>query len=93
MKLIFIVNGTETIVTVTKETLLSDAAQKALKQTGNTERPLSDFQFICNDRTLDTKVAVKDAYHFKGRGTTEKEKVTISNGSLIFLSLKAGQGA
>jgi len=92
MKLSFIVNGTETIVSVTKKTLMYDAAQKALEQTGNTGRPLGDFQFIYNDRTLDIKVAIKDAYQINYE-SGETEKVIISDGSLIFLSLKAGQGA
>ncbi len=77
--LTFIVNGTETIVEkVNIHQPLNIAVGKALKQTGNTGRPLSEWQVIYNDQTLDA--------------TKKVEEFEFPVDAVIFLSLKAGQG-
>ncbi len=79
ISLTFIVNGTETIVEkVNVHQPLSVSVQKALEQTGNTGRHISEWQVIFNDQTLDSNKKVED-FNFP-------------ENSVIFLSLKAGQG-
>lgn len=79
VKLTFIVNGTETIVEkVNVNQPLHVPVQKALEQTGNTGRQISEFQVIFNDQTLDPNIKVED-FNFP-------------ENAVIFLSLKAGQG-
>lgn len=89
--LCFIVNGTETYVKAKSTDLLSEVAEKALKQSGNIGRPLSDFQAIAEDeflalhRTVEKQTIVKN-------GKFTKTKI-LKPDSVIFLSLKAGIGA
>lgn len=79
ISLTFIVNGTETIVEkVNPHEPLHVAVHKALEQTGNTGRPITDWQVIYNDQTLDSNKKVED-FNFPEH-------------AIIFLSLKAGQG-
>ena len=78
ISLTFIVNGTETVVEKVNIHLpLHVPANEALKQTGQT-RPLSEWQVIYDDKTLDVNKKVED-YNFP-------------EDAVIFLSLKAGQG-
>lgn len=77
--LTFIVNGTETIVDhVNVNQPLHVPVNKALQQTGNTGRPLSDWQVLYNDQPLDLNKKVED--------------YNLPEDAVIFLSLKAGQG-
>lgn len=77
--LTFIVNGTETLVSnVNVHQPLHVAVNKGLQQTGNTGRPLGDWQVLYNDQPLDTAKKVED-FNFP-------------DNAVIFLSLKAGQG-
>ena len=77
--LLFIVNGTETLVEkVNVNQPLHVSVQKALQQTGNNGRAIGDWQVIYNDQTLDINRKVEE-YNFTKNG-------------VIFLSLKAGQG-
>ena len=79
ISLTFIVNGSETIVEkVNIHEPLHVPVQKALVQTGNTARPIGDWQVIYNDQTLDTNKKVED--------------YKLPENAVIFLSLKAGQG-
>lgn len=79
ISLTFIVNGTETIVEkVNVNQPLHVSVQKALEQTGNTGRSISEWQVIFNDQTLDSNKKVED-FNFP-------------ENAVIFLSLKAGQG-
>lgn len=79
IQLLFIVNGTETLVEkVNVNQPLHVPVQKALDQTGNNGRQIDDWQVIYNDQTLDINRKVEE-YNF------------LKNG-VIFLSLKAGQG-
>ena len=79
ISLTFIVNGTETIIEkVNINQPLHVAVNKALEQTGNTGRPISDWQAIFNDQTIDINKKIED-YNFP-------------KDTIIFLSLKAGQG-
>lgn len=79
LSLTFIVNGTETIVEkVNVHQPLHVSVQKALEQTGNTGRPIGEWQVIFNDQTLDSNKKVED-FNFP-------------ENAVIFLSLKAGQG-
>lgn len=79
ISLIFIVNGTETKVpNVNVNQPLRVAVEKALQQTGNTGRPIGDWQVIYNDNTLDVSRKVED--------------YNLPDNAIIFLSLKAGQG-
>jgi hypothetical protein len=79
VSLVFIVNGTETLVEkVNVNQPLHVAVQKALEQTGNTGRPLGDWQAIFNDQTLDMNKKVGE--------------FGFPDNAVIFLSLRAGQG-
>jgi hypothetical protein len=79
ISLIFIVNGTETRVDkVNINEPLHVPVQRALNQTGNSGRPIGDWQVIYNDQTLDINQKV--------------EQYGLPDGAIIFLSLKAGQG-
>ena len=79
ISLVFIVNGTETIVEKANvNSPLHVAVQKALEQTGNNGRPIGDWQVIFNDVTLDIKKKI--------------EEFNFPDDAVIFLSLKAGQG-
>ncbi len=79
ISLTFIVNGTETTVEkVNIHQPLHVAVQKALEQTGNTGRPLNDWQAIYNDQPLDVSKKV--------------EEFSFPENTVIFLSLRAGQG-
>lgn len=79
ISLTFIVNGTETIVkNINVNQPLHVAVQKALDQTGNSGRPIGEWQVIYNDQTLDISKKVEE-YQFP-------------ENAVIFLSLKAGQG-
>lgn len=78
ISLIFIVNGTETIVEkVNIHQPLHVSVQKALDQSGNS-RPITDWQVLFNDTTLDINKKIED--------------YGLTNNSVIFLSLRAGQG-
>ena len=76
--LTIVVNTTPTTVTVNENVPLKSAAQKALEQTNNTGRPLSDYELKLGDQVLDMDKKVKD-YGLK-------------DGTELFLSLKAGTG-
>lgn len=77
--LVFIVNGTETIVDpVNVNQPLHVSVNKALQQTGNSGRPLGDWQVLFNDQPLDINRKV--------------EEFNFPENAVIFLSLKAGQG-
>lgn len=79
ISLTFIVNGTETIVEkVNIHQPLHVSVQKALELSGNTGRPISDWQVFYDDQNLDTNKKVED-FNF-------------SDNAIILLSLKAGQG-
>jgi len=79
ISLTFIVNGTETIVEkVNLNQPLHVSVQKALEQTGNTGRPISEWQVLFNDQNLDSNKKV--------------EEFKFPENAVIFLSLKAGQG-
>ena len=57
--LTFVINGDEeTVEKVNVNQPLTVAAQKALEESGNTSKPLSDYQVIYNDQqiSLDKKV-------------------------------------
>lgn len=60
MDLTFIVNGTETIVSTEKDDILKNAVLTALEQSENTGRSLSEWQVICDDRTLSSESIVND---------------------------------
>ena len=77
--LTIVVNTTPTNVTVNENVPLKNSAQKALEQTHNTGRPLSDYELKTADgQVLDMDKKVKD-YGLK-------------DGAELFLSLKAGTG-
>jgi hypothetical protein len=79
ISLTFIVNGTETkIDKVNINEPLHVAVQRALDQTGNSGRPIGDWQVIYNDQTLDINRKIVE--------------YNLPDGAIIFLSLKAGQG-
>lgn len=97
--LTFIVNGTETTVTVKTTDTLEVAARLALKQTGNIGRPLGDFIAIISnpapgiaDEWLRFDRKVNEQFVFKN-GKQTKKKIEVDGNSVIFLSLKAGVGA
>jgi len=92
MKLLFIVNGYETIVEAKPSSKLQTAINKALKQTGNIGRPPSDFQCILNDNWLQPKYAICFQKEMDNGIRTDKD-VSVTEESFIFLSLKAGIGA
>ena len=92
MKLTFIVNGTETIVTVeSSDILLNDACETALEQTGNNGRNVLDFQAICNDQTLDMNSKINDQWVRDQNWIKTKIPISLDE-RVIFLSLKAGIG-
>lgn len=77
--LTFIVNGTETVVEqVNVNQPLHVSVNKALQQSGNSGRPLGDWQVLYNDQPLDINRKV--------------EEFNFPDNAVIFLSLKAGQG-
>ena len=77
--LTFIVNGKETNVEkVNLHQPLKVSVEKALEETGNTGRELSDWQIKLNDTDLDIAKKV--------------EECNIPSDAKIFLSLRAGQG-
>lgn len=79
ISLTFIVNGKETEVEkVNIHQPLKVSVEKALEQTGNTGRELSDWQVKLNDNELDVTKKVED--------------FEIPSDAKIFISLKAGQG-
>lgn len=79
MDLIFIVNGVETLVDANLHAPLKAAAEKALSQTGNTGRPLEDWELRdAQGHVLDLDQKVED-FHFP-------------TGAKLFLNLKAGVG-
>ena len=79
ISLTFIVNGKETEVEkVNIHQPLKVSVEKALEQTGNTGRELSDWQVKLNDNELDISKKV--------------EECGIPSDAKIFISLKAGQG-
>ena len=79
ISLTFIVNGKETEVEkVNIHQPLKVSVEKALEQTGNTGRELSDWQVKLNDINLDI--------------TKKVEEFSINSDVKIFISLKAGQG-
>ena len=83
-------NGTETYVKAKSTDLLSKVAEKALKQSGNTGRLLSDFQVIAEDKFLALHRTVEKQTLVKN-GKFTKTKI-LKPGSVIFLSIKAGYG-
>jgi hypothetical protein len=93
MKTTFIVNGTETIVTTKGSTLLINACKKALEQTGNTARPVTDFQPILGDNFLTFENPINRQWLKTNNGRETDTPLVITEDSVIFLSLKAGQGA
>lgn len=75
----FIVNGMETVVEkVNINQPLKVSVEKALLQSGNASRPISDWQVKYNDIELDTGKKVGD-FNF-------------SSDPKLFISLKAGIG-
>ena len=79
ISLTFIVNGKEANVEkVNLHQPLEVSVKKALEETENTGRELSDWQVKLNDSELDIKKKV--------------EEFNISSGAKIFISLRAGQG-
>ncbi len=91
MKVTFIVNGTETMVTTKSNSYLKKAAQIALEQTGNAGRHLTDFQAICDDRILNMNAKINMLLVLDAEW---KNQVPINiKDKIVFLSLKAGQGA
>jgi len=79
ISLTFIVNGTEIEITkVNVHQPLKVSVEKALAESGNTGRPLSDWQVKLDDNELDISQKV--------------ESFNFPEGVKIFISLKAGQG-
>lgn len=79
LQLVFIVNGKETLVTnLNSQQPLKDAVEKALEQTGNSGRPLTDWQVKHNDTDLSVTKSIAE-FHFPPDAK-------------IFLSLKSGVG-
>jgi hypothetical protein len=76
--LTIIVNGTPTEVKINQNTPLKTAVEKALEQTGNTGRPVEDWQIKLNDQILDTGKKIKE-FNFP-------------EGFELFLGLTAGIG-
>lgn len=73
-----IVNGTPTEVQTNVNAPLKSVVEKALEQTGNTGRPVEDWELKFNGQVLDLNKKVED--------------YNIRNGAELFLSLRAGQG-
>ncbi len=79
ISLTFIVNGKEANVEkVNLHQPLKVSVEKALEETGNTGRELSDWQVKLNDIELDI--------------TKKVEELNIPSGAKLFISLRAGQG-
>ncbi|NPE28207.1 DUF2604 domain-containing protein [Methanococcoides sp. SA1] len=79
ISLTFIVNGKEaTVEKVNLHQPLEVSVKKALEDTGNTGRELSDWQVKLNDIELDI--------------TKKVEEFSITSDAKIFISLRAGQG-
>lgn len=79
ISLTFIVNGKEAkIEKVNLHQPLKVPVEKALEETGNTGRELSDWQVKLNDIELDI--------------TKKVEEFSIPSDAKIFISLRAGQG-
>ena len=79
ISLTFIVNGKEAKVEkVNLHQPLKVSVEKALEETGNTGRELSDWQIKLNDVELDITKKVEDC--------------NIPSDAKIFMSLRAGQG-
>ena len=79
ISLTFIVNGKEANVEkVNLHQPLKVSVEKALEETGNTGRELSDWQVKLNDSELDI--------------TKKVEEFNIPSGAKIFISLRAGKG-
>jgi hypothetical protein len=77
--LTFIVNGSEVIIKkVNIHEPLKVPVDKALKQSGNTGRSITDWQIKWNDIDLDI--------------TKKTEEFTFSSDAKLFVSLKAGVG-
>lgn len=79
ISLTFIINGEE--VEIDKVNLnqpLKVSVQKALKNSGNTGRSLSDWQVMYNDQKLDTSKKVQE--------------FDLSDGDEVYVNLKAGKG-
>tara|TARA_B100000609_G_C16980564_1_gene313596 strand:- start:118 stop:411 length:294 start_codon:yes stop_codon:yes gene_type:complete len=76
--LLIIVNGTPTTVEANVNAPLKTAVEKALSDTGNTGRPITDWQLKWNDQVLDLDKKIKE-FEFP-------------EGAELFLSLKAGVG-
>lgn len=73
-----IVNGTLTSVEANLNAPLRTAANKALEQTGNTGRPIEEWQIKWNDTVLDISKKI--------------EEFDFPADAELFLSLKAGAG-
>ena len=76
--LLIIVNGTPTEVKINQNAPLKAAAEKALEQTGNTGRPIEDWQIKWEGQVLDMDKKIKE-FNFP-------------DGVELFLSLNAGVG-
>lgn len=78
-ELVFVVNGKETTVEkVNFNQPLHVSAQKALEQTGNIARPLSDWLVKVNDVDMNLSAKVED--------------LNLGAGVKIIMSLKGGKG-
>lgn len=76
--LTIIVNGTPTEVKINQNAPLKTAVEKAMEQTGNTGRPVEDWQIKLNDQILDMGKKIKE-FNFP-------------EGVELFLGLTAGVG-
>jgi uncharacterized ubiquitin-like protein YukD len=73
-----IVNGTPTDVKTNVHAPFKSVIEKALEQTGNTGRPIEDWELKFNGQVLDLNKKVED--------------YNIPDGAELFFSLRAGQG-
>lgn len=78
ISLIIVVNGTPATIEIQSKAPLKAAAEKALEETHNAGRPLSDWEMKFNEKTLDLNAKVED--------------LGLEDGQTLFLSLKAGVG-
>lgn len=76
--LLIIVNGSPVHVTVNENAPLKTAVVKALEESGNTGRPIEDWQLKFNDEVLDLSKKIKE--------------FDFTQDSELFLSLLAGVG-
>lgn len=76
--LTIIVNGSPTEVRINENAPLKTAVEKSLEQTGNTGRPVQDWQIKWNNQVLDMSKKIKE-FEFP-------------TGVELFLVLKAGVG-